>query len=596
MSIIQRARKGVAAGAFALAALAFASPAHAWWEADFSYRTKINLNVDAAGVTGEVARAPVLIRLHSGNFNFKDVKPDGSDLRFVAGDDRTPLKFHIEKWSPQEEQALIWVDVQGLQPGQAAAVYAYYGNDTATAKQDVAGTFGPDYRLVYHFNDKGSPRDATANGADASGGEGRSAGGLIGSSLSLAGTSPVMLPASAFAAGPLSISFWIKPNGDGTIFALPGAMSLVNEGGRLFIDQGGNRSAGGALAANAWANVAVVNDGSKSILYINGQPAGEVTGALAPATGAAQLGVGFAGEIDEFRVAGAALPQAVFQLASGTEGQGAKLLTFNTAEQVESGGHNYFGILFAALTLDAWIVIGILAIMLALAIWVMISKGLLLSRVGSANDNFLDAYGQQSRRSGGHDGLPAFDPGAGAANSTLGRLYQIGRRELTDRLAEGRASGSRFAIRAQSIAAIRSALDAGQVRESQKLNKQMVLLTIAISGGPFIGLLGTVLGVMITFASVAAAGEVNINAIAPGIAAALLATVAGLAVAIPALFGYNYLLSRIEEISADNQIFVDELEKRIAETWQDAGPADGPGGQDLPKRAPAPAPTTAKAA
>src|SRR3546814_3656403 len=97
----------------------------------------------------------------------------------------------------------------------------------------------------------------------------------------------------------------------------------------------------------------------------------------------------------------------------------------------------------------------------------------------------------------------------------------------------------------------------------------MVLLTIAISGGPFIGLLGTVLGVMITFASVAAAGEVNINAIAPGIAAALLATVAGLAVAIPALFGYNYLLSRVEEITADNQIFVDELEKRIAETWQD---------------------------
>src|SRR3546814_7192320 len=74
----------------------------------------------------------------------------------------------------------------------------------------------------------------------------------------------------------------------------------------------------------------------------------------------------------------------------------------------------------------------------------------------------------------------------------------------------------------------------------------MVLLTIAISGGPFIGLLGTVLGVMITFASVAVAGEVNINAIAPGIAAALLATVAGLAVAIPALFGYNYLLSRVE--------------------------------------------------
>lgn len=584
MSIIQRARKGVMAGAVALAALtAFASPAHAWWEADYSYRTKINLNTAAAGITGEVARAPVLVRLHSGNFSFKDVKADGSDLRFVAGDDRTPLKFHIEKWAPQEEQALIWVDVQGLQPGQASALYAYYGNEKAEAGQDVAGTFGPDYRLVYHFNNEGAAQDATANGANAQGGEARNAGGLIGQSLVLNGTSPVTLPASAFAAGPLSVSFWVKPASDGAIFTLPGSVSLIAEAGQLTIDQGGNRSTGSALAPDTWAHVALVNDGVKSTLFINGQPAGEVAGALGSASGPALLGQGFAGEVDEFRVAGAALPQAAFQLAASSEGQGARLLTAETAQQVETGGQGYMGILFSALTFDAWVVIIILGFMLALAIWVMISKGLLISRVRQANDAFLDAYSQISRRAGDHDGLPAFNPGAQAADSTLGRLYQIGSKELTDRLKEGRSSGSRFAIRAQSIAAIRSALDAGQVRESQKLNSKMVLLTIAISGGPFIGLLGTVLGVMITFAMVAAAGEVNINAIAPGIAAALLATVAGLAVAIPALFGYNYLLSQVEEVTADNQIFVDELEKRIAETWQDAP-------------APVPAPTTAKAA
>ncbi|WP_312406559.1 MotA/TolQ/ExbB proton channel family protein, partial [Brevundimonas sp.] len=285
--------------------------------------------------------------------------------------------------------------------------------------------------------------------------------------------------------------------------------------------------------------------------------------------GPATLGAGFRGEVDEFRVAGVALPQSVFQLAAASEGQGARLLSFDTAEQTESGGHNYFGILFKALTIDAWAVIVILGLMLALAIWVMISKGLLLGRTARANEDFLNAYRQSARGSNGHDGLGVLPP-ALAEHSPLARLYQIGRQELGVRLAEGQASGSRFAIRPQSIAAIRSALDAGQVREGQKLNKWMVLLTIAISGGPFIGLLGTVLGVMITFASVAAAGEVNINAIAPGIAAALLATVAGLAVAIPALFGYNYLLSRVEDISADNQIFVDELEKRIAETWQDA--------------------------
>ena len=103
MSILQRARKSAQKialpGAVALTAFTTASPAHAWWEADYAYRTKINLNVDAAGISGEVARAPVLVRLHSGNFNFKDVQANGADLRFVAGDDRTPLKFHVEKWS-----------------------------------------------------------------------------------------------------------------------------------------------------------------------------------------------------------------------------------------------------------------------------------------------------------------------------------------------------------------------------------------------------------------------------------------------------------------------------------------------------------------
>ena len=103
-----------------------------------------------------------------------------------------------------------------------------------------------------------------------------------------------------------------------------------------------------------------------------------------------------------------------------------------------------------------------------------------------------------------------------------------------------------------------------RIRQARRLNSQMVLLTIAISGGPFVGLLGTVMGVMITFASVAAAGDVNVNAIAPGIAAALLATVAGLAVAIPSLFGYNWLSAQIQDIRDGMDIFVDELVARIA--------------------------------
>lgn len=565
-----RLKRGVVAGLVVAITLTAASPAAAWWQTDFTYRTKLALNLQAAGVTGEIARAPVLVRLHQGNFNFADAKPDGSDLRFVAGDDRTPLKFHVEKWDAKAQQALIWVDVQSLQPGQPAAIYAYYGNKNGAAGQDVAGSYGPDYRAVYHFSDIGAPQDATANGAHAQGAQGRNAAGLIGADLVLDGTTPLTLPAGAFAAGPVSVSFWVKPGRDGTLFTLPGAVSLVTQGGELVVEQGAGRSAGAALPAGSWAHVALVNDGKKSRLFVNGQPAGEVDGALATAAGPAQLGIGFAGEIDELRVAGTALPQAAFQLAAASEGQTSKLVLAETAEQVETGGgHGYLGILFGALTLDAWIVIGLLGIMFALAMGTLVSKYLLFSRIERANDIFLNAYRGQARGAGDHDGLPRLDPSAGADASTLGRLYILGRRELADRLREGRETDSRHAIRAQSIAAIRSALDAEQVLLGQKLQERMGLLTNAISGGPFIGLAGTVLGVMITFASVAAAGEVNINAIAPGIAAALLATVAGLIVAIPAMFGYNALLTRSKKITARNQIFADELEKRIAETWQD---------------------------
>src|SRR3546814_8542863 len=96
----------------------------------------------------------------------RDVKADGSDLRFVAGDDRTPLKFSIEKWSPSEQQALIWVDVSGLKPGAASAIYAYYGNEKATAGQERAGPFG-EYKTIYHYDNQGVPRNTTTHGANA---------------------------------------------------------------------------------------------------------------------------------------------------------------------------------------------------------------------------------------------------------------------------------------------------------------------------------------------------------------------------------------------------------------------------------------------
>src|SRR5215470_2890684 len=76
------------------------SPAKAWWNDEWQLRKKITIDASAAGanITDPIGTTPVLIRLHVGNFRFGAAKDDGSDLRFVAGDDKTPLKSHIEKY------------------------------------------------------------------------------------------------------------------------------------------------------------------------------------------------------------------------------------------------------------------------------------------------------------------------------------------------------------------------------------------------------------------------------------------------------------------------------------------------------------------
>ena len=155
-------------------------------------------------------------------------------------------------------------------------------------------------------------------------------------------------------------------------------------------------------------------------------------------------------------------------------------------------------------------------------------------------------------------------------NTPLYRIYHIGVEEIRHRLTADQRNRTKCFPRARSRRSAPASTAVWCARRSGS-TAQMVLLTIAISGGPFLGLLGTVVGVMITFAAIAAAGDVNVNAIAPGIAAALLATVAGLGVAIPALFGYNYLLTRIKDVTSDMHVFIDEFVTKMAEFYSEPG-------------------------
>ena len=588
-------------GAFFLLALATpAVAADSWWNDSWSERRKVVLDSrPIRGLTSEVKRAPVLVRLHSGVLDFSQVRPDGGDLRFLAGDDKTPLTYHIERFDPVAELGLVWVDVPAIAPGASQDIWLYYGNGTAKPVGDAAASYDGEQSLVLHFGETGgAPVDMTANHNRVTAFTGRqnveglAAGGATfaaDSQLRIAASTSLTVPAD----GKMTWSAWIKPaaNGqpaDALLYTKLGAggdaaadrLTLGLRGGvpyvRLAGATTGEAAAQSAITPGAWTHVAVVAGDAVS-LYVNGVAVGTFAAKL-PALGGDEvvgaLGAapGFVGDVDEIGRANIDRPASAIALAAASQNRNSTLATIAAEGEKASTGHSsYLGILFGALTLDAWVVIGILGVMLVLSWLVMVSKGVFLARTAKANNGFLAGYQKAAASRGAHDGIADAEVTRWSGDSSLARLFTIGRQEVGIRQAEHQSNAGGFALAPQSVAAIRSALDAGLAREGQKLNERLVLLTIAISGGPFIGLLGTVLGVMITFAAVAAAGDVNINAIAPGIAAALLATVAGLAVAIPALFGYNYLLSKVEEISTENLIFVDELEKRLAETYRGSG-------------------------
>ena len=112
-----------------------------------------------------------------------------------------------------------------------------------------------------------------------------------------------------------------------------------------------------------------------------------------------------------------------------------------------------------------------------------------------------------------------------------------------------------------------NALQRSLSRQLMKYESSMILLGTVISGAPFLGLLGTVWGVMDCFGSMSAQASVTLQQLAPGVAGALLTTVAGLFVAIPAVFGYNYLTSQSRELMTDTENFAsllsDIIEMRI---------------------------------
>ncbi|MDO9163873.1 MAG: DUF2341 domain-containing protein [Methylococcaceae bacterium] len=584
--------------------LLFPVLALAWWNDDWNSRRQVTIDAAATGadIQETLSDVPVLVRLHAGNFGyFAELAENGRDIRFLK-DDETPLHYQVELLDSLSEIGLIWVRLPQVRGGVSSDdFWMYYGNGNAPDGSDSKTLYDTPQSLVYHFKDgEALPQDATAYLTHATDSKAQvEAAGWIGAAAKFTGAGPITInaaPQLAIAADKgWTFSTWVKFDQPQTaaklLDAKDGASGLALEvqGTALIARWTG---AGGVadiapvnLTPGKWQHIVLVAKADKLELFVDGLSAGNKAITLSALNPTIAIGSAFNGLLDEVQIAATARSADWIKLSFRSQSPDFTVLGFGQDESNSSGDSGHFMVIVQNVTIDGWVVIGLTLIMLVVAIIVMVTKTLVINRTTKDNRLFLEKYRQLDLRKlgdldqdeseeehelaesdlltalvGKHDHFQS---------STLYHLYHLAIHELNQLQGDLNQSVSPEAWNYLHVK-----LDSQIVSESQRLNKNMVLLTIAIAGGPFLGLLGTVVGVMITFAAIAASGDVNINSIAPGIAAALLATVAGLAVAIPALFAYNYLLTQIKDITASMRIFADEflavLSMRAAQQQQEA--------------------------
>ncbi|MBU6295624.1 MAG: DUF2341 domain-containing protein [Planctomycetes bacterium] len=595
-----------------------------WWKPEWTGRTKFTLDPSAEGaeIKGKPGETVLLVRLHPGNLAFEMAQPDGSDLRFVTADGKV-LPFHLEKFDPLMAEGFAWVKVPSVGESGSSEFFLYYGNATPDAEgaPDPAKTYTDNTVIVYHLNERGTPpQDVTPNANHAASAGNISEGTIVADGLRLVGREPVSIPGSAANAwnsgGDLTLVFWVKPiatANEAILFARPAAGNFrlgLAPGGAPFLEvEGQPRAVATEKVSDAtWRQIAVNASGGKMTLYLDGREVGAVNAALPAGDGTMFLGGPdpavssegrFLGEFDELQIYKTALPAPDLRLMSvnqsGSDAAG-KVLAFAETEGggAAGGGHGgalehvmLFGDIAKNMMFDGWIAVFVCVIMMILGWSVAVAKFVRLRSLAKGDAEFLSQWGEVS---GDLTVLDADDPDSltnlrmeametkGASkqqanirrmlNSPCYHLYHRGIKEIRHRISDPERHRG---LSVRSIQAIRASLDAGMVRERQALNKGLVILTTSIAGGPYVGLLGTVVGVMITFAIIAKSGEVDVNSIAPGIASALLATTVGLFVAIPALFMYSVLSSRIKDVIASMQVFIDEFVTKIAEAYPPPG-------------------------
>jgi biopolymer transport protein ExbB/TolQ len=208
-------------------------------------------------------------------------------------------------------------------------------------------------------------------------------------------------------------------------------------------------------------------------------------------------------------------------------------------------------------TVEAKVII-ILLIAFSIAAWsVMAAKALQMRRAKKLNSFFEAEYRRQPKV------LDVFDRQIPVEGCPLFAVYNEGCTGLDARLKNPDGQSRKPFVSLKGMEHVKRSLEGAVASQSLKLESGLILLAIAVSGAPFIGLLGTVWGVMSTFSAVAEKGEATLATMAPGVAAALITTVAGLLVAIPSMFGYNYLVHNLRAMTVLLDNFAQDLVSKM---------------------------------
>jgi len=199
-------------------------------------------------------------------------------------------------------------------------------------------------------------------------------------------------------------------------------------------------------------------------------------------------------------------------------------------------------------------VVLIILILFSLASWsVIFGKWRELTAAASATDRFLKLFRKASRLNEVASQVQQY------RESPIAPMFQAGHSELEAQLrTTQRPSGTDPNLKIKSLDSISRALERVRGAELERLQRALPMLATTASATPFIGLFGTVWGIMNTFRAIGETGSTSILTVAPGIAEALINTAAGLLAAIPAVIAYNHLLARVRSLNRRMEDF--ELE------------------------------------